>query len=97
VLTIEIDSIFRAAQELGYNEKEMAQAESKIKGYEEELALLVDTMAKEGFILRRSACAERARYIGDKLVYAERKVERLEKKNRELKKALEKGDYIINV
>ena len=60
--------------------------------YEAELALLVDTMSKEGALLRRSACAERARYIGEKMVAAERKVERLEKQNRELKKALGKGD-----
>ncbi|KAF8803621.1 hypothetical protein BYT27DRAFT_7171768 [Phlegmacium glaucopus] len=87
-----VDSIFRATQELGYNEKEIAQAESKIKGYEEELASLVDTMSKEGFILRRSACGERARYIGEKMVDAERKVERLEKINKGLKKVLGKGD-----
>lgn len=85
---IRIDPVFQATQELGYNEKEIAQAESKIKVYEQELALLVDTMSKEGVILRRSACAERARYVGENMINAERKLERLEKKNRELKKAL---------
>ena len=88
MLTQDIDSIFRATQEIGYNEKEIAQAEGKIKLYEQELALLVDTMTKEGFTLRRSACAERARYIGEALVNAERTVERLEKMNKELKKIL---------
>jgi ketol-acid reductoisomerase len=56
--------------------------------YEQELALLVDTMTKEGFSLRRSSCAERAGYIGKELVKAQRRVERLEKMNKELKKIL---------
>jgi F0F1-type ATP synthase membrane subunit b/b' len=56
--------------------------------YEQELALLVDTMTKEGFTLRRSACDERARYIGKALVNAQRRVERLEKMNKDLKKTL---------
>jgi len=86
------DTIFRATQELGSNEKEIWQTESKIKVYEQELALLVDTMSKEGHLLRRSACAGRAGYIGEKMVDAGRKVEVLERKNRELKKALAKGD-----
>jgi hypothetical protein len=80
--------MFRAMQEIGYNEKEITQAEDKIKVYEQELALLVDTMAKEGFTLRRSACAERAGHIGKALVTAQRRVERLEKMNKELKKTL---------
>ena len=60
--------------------------------YEQELALLVDTISKEGLLLRRSTCAERAGYIGEKIIDAGRKVELLERKNRELKKALAKGD-----
>jgi hypothetical protein len=60
--------------------------------YEQELALLVDTMSKErsnkGYFYRRSACAERARYIGEKLVKAEETVERLEQMNKEWKKTL---------
>ena len=88
MLISDIDPIFRATQEIGYNEKEIAQAEGKIKVYEQELALLVDTMTKEGFTLRRSACAERAEYIGKALVIAQRRVERLEKLNKELKKTL---------
>jgi len=49
-------------------------------------------MSKERFILRRSTCAERARYIGEKMVNEQRKVERLEKTNKGLKKVLGKGD-----
>ena len=49
-------------------------------------------MSKEGSVLRRSACAERARYIGEKMIIAGRKVERLEKVNKELKTVLGKGD-----
>jgi len=82
------DSIFRSMQEIAYNEKEIAQAEGKIKAYEQELALLVDTMTKEGFALKRSACSERAGYIGKALVNAQRRVDRLEKMNKELKKTL---------
>ena len=75
MLISDIDPIFQAMQEIGYNEKEIAQAEGKIKVYEQELALLVDTMTKEGFTLRRSACAEQAEYIGKALVISQRRVE----------------------
>ncbi|CAA7267988.1 unnamed protein product [Cyclocybe aegerita] len=89
------DKIFRATQELGYNEKQISEAEGKIKGYEQELALLVETMKNENrrwWQFGRSACRERARYVGDKLVTAERKVEVLERKNSELKRTLARGE-----
>jgi len=85
------DKVFQATQELAYNEKQIADTEGKIKEYEQELAVLVDTMEKEKrpwWSLRRSPCVERARYVGDKLSSAGRKVEMLERKNGELKKVL---------
>jgi hypothetical protein len=75
-------------QEIGYNEKQIAQAESKIKEYEQELALLWDMIAKEGYIKWRSASSQRAGYIEAKLMNAERTVERLEQTNSRLKKTL---------
>ena len=88
------DKVFQATQELGYNEKQIAEAEGKIKTYEQELALLVETMKNENrrwYQFGQSPCRERARYVGDKLVTAERKVEGLERKNNELKRVLAKG------
>ncbi|KAF9557696.1 hypothetical protein CPC08DRAFT_640029 [Agrocybe pediades] len=85
------DKTFQATQELTYNEKQIADTEAKIQTYEQELALLVDTMEKERrpwWTLRRSPCVERARNVGDKLTLASRKVETLERKNAELKKVL---------
>lgn len=92
------DSVFEATQELAYNEKEIKEAEGKIKGYEEELRVLMDTMAKEEqtrgwwsplvLFVGRSDCTSRARYVGRKLVAAEKKVEKLERKNREWKKVI---------
>ncbi|KAF8163083.1 RNA12 protein-domain-containing protein [Crassisporium funariophilum] len=87
------DRVFEATQELGYNEKQIAESEGKIKSYEQELALLVDTMQKEGrrwWQWGQSACVERARSVGDKMVKAQRKVDVLERKNVELKKVLGK-------
>ncbi|KAF8906048.1 RNA12 protein-domain-containing protein [Gymnopilus junonius] len=85
------DKVFQASQELAYNEKQILDTEGKIREYEEELAVLVDTMEKEKrpwWSLRCSPCVERARYVGDKLSIAGRKVEMLERKNGELKKLL---------
>lgn len=65
----------------------------KIQAYEQELALLVDTMKKEErpwYSFRRSPCVERARSVGEKLAVAERKVAGLERKNVELKRVLAK-------
>lgn len=65
----------------------------KINQYEQELALLVDTMKKEQrpwYSLRRSPCHDRARSVGEKLAIAERKVAVLERKNVEFKRMLAK-------
>lgn len=88
------DKIFEATQEIAYNEKQVAEAESKIKAYENELASLTDTMHKEkqlSWFWGSSACHSRARYVGKKLAAAERKVETLERKNDQLKRVLAGG------
>jgi len=89
------DKIFQATQELAYNEKQISEAEGKIKGYEQELSLLVDTIKNERrrwWQFGGSACRERARFVGEKLVSAGRKVEGLERKNKELQRILAKGE-----
>ena len=86
-----LDKVFAARQDLVYNEKQIADAEIKITMYEQELAVLVETMGKEQrrwWSLGRSACVERARAVGERLVVAQRKVEKLERKNAELKKVM---------
>lgn len=89
------DRLFEATQEFAYNERQIAEAEAKIKGYENELAVLVDTVKKENeqrwwgwHLFGRSACWGRVRYVGDKLAVAERKLEALEKKNNEWKRVI---------
>ncbi len=94
------DRVFEATQELAYNKKEIKEAEGKIKVYEEELSVLMDTMAKEEQTRRwwgrwlllgffgRSDCRSRARYVGEKLAAAEKKVEKLEWRNRQWKRVI---------
>ncbi|KJA27306.1 hypothetical protein HYPSUDRAFT_62986 [Hypholoma sublateritium FD-334 SS-4] len=87
------DKYFQATQELAYNEKQILDAEAKIDKYEQELALLVDTMKKERrpwYSFHRSPCVERARSVGEKLAIAERKVSLLERKNVGFKRLLSK-------
>lgn len=89
------DRLFEATQELSYNEKQIAEAEGKIKKYEDELSVLVDTMKKENEqrwwvwrVFGRSACWGRVRYVGDKLADTERKLEALERKNNGWKRVI---------
>ncbi|KIM49011.1 hypothetical protein M413DRAFT_438171 [Hebeloma cylindrosporum] len=85
------DKVFAARQELVYNEKQIADTEAKIGTYEQELAVLVETMGNEQrrwWTFGRSACVERARAVGERLVIAQRKVDKLERKNTELKKVM---------
>ena len=90
------DKLFEATQELAYNEKQIAEAEVKIKGCENELAVLMDTMQKENEqrwwgLFGRSACWGRARYVGNYLTVTERKLEMLEKRNKEWKRVIKEG------
>ena len=88
---MQVDKVFAARQDLVYNEKQIVDAEAKIAMYEQELVMLVETMGKEQrrwWTLRRSPCVERARAVGERLVIAQRKVEKLERQNAELKKVI---------
>lgn len=92
------DRLFEATQELAYNERQIAEAEAKIKGCENELVVLMDTVKKESeqrwwgwHLFGRSACWGRMRYVGDKLAVAERKLEALEKKNNEWKRVIKES------
>ncbi|KAF5324550.1 hypothetical protein D9611_004476 [Ephemerocybe angulata] len=88
------DPVFHAAQEINYNDKAIAKNESTVKACEEELRLLGEIMASEpkpwyGWIVsRRSAARERARYVAEKMLKAEKKVQALDRRNDALKKAL---------
>ncbi|KAF9475682.1 hypothetical protein BDN70DRAFT_883451 [Pholiota conissans] len=87
------DKVFQATQELAYNENQVLELEAKIQRYEQELAVLVDTMMKEHnpwYSFRRSACVGRARSVGEKIVISQHKVAILESKNIELKRVLAK-------
>ncbi|KAG5645040.1 hypothetical protein DXG03_007219 [Asterophora parasitica] len=91
------DPIFSATQDIALNEKAIAGAEKNISSYEEELTTLqgiavMETRPWWHFGLGRpSATAIRSRYLAEKMIVSERKVETLERKNRELKKVLAKG------
>lgn len=92
-----IDPIFQASQDIAYNEKLIAKAESTVGLCEDELAKLKEMMGAEPrhwwdvLVGRQSACQTRARFICSKMLVAERKIEGLERKNVELKKILAKG------
>lgn len=87
------DKVFEATQELAYNEKQIVEAEAKIRAYEAELAVLVDTMKKEAeqtwwWDFGSRAYRSRVRYLNDKLFAAGKKVEILERKNNDWKKII---------
>lgn len=88
------DPVFHAAQEIYYNDKAIAKYETKVQAYEAELRLLGEIMASEpkpwyGWLVsRRTASRERARYVAEKMLKAEKKVEALDRRNDVLKKSL---------
>jgi hypothetical protein len=83
------DDIFRATQEIGIHEKQLNALESTIQKCEDELVRLKDVGDLNGGWLggRRR---ERERYLLRKLGEASRRVEELERKNRELKAVLKR-------
>ncbi|TFK42802.1 RNA12 protein-domain-containing protein [Crucibulum laeve] len=91
------DKIFQATQDIAFNEKLIASAESTVRTCEEELKALKGMMGAEPrhwwdwIVGRRSACRERAKYVCEKMLASEKKMEGLERKNAELKKVLAKG------
>ncbi|KAK7015902.1 mitochondrial escape protein 2 [Paramarasmius palmivorus] len=85
------DKIFQAIQEITYNEAQISSAESSIKSCEEELLKLKDIGWNPAKWFWNDPPSRRAEYLMSKMMEAERKLEVLERKNGELKKALAKG------
>ncbi|ESK85972.1 hypothetical protein Moror_9473 [Moniliophthora roreri MCA 2997] len=85
------DKIFQAVQEIAYNEAQVSSAESSVKSCEEELLKLKDIGWNPTKWFWSDPPSRRAEYILSKMMDAERKLETLERKNVELKKALAKG------
>jgi FtsZ-binding cell division protein ZapB len=93
-----LDPIFQAVQDINYNEKAIAKQESTIKKCEEELQVLNEIMTTEprswydGLLGRQSATRERAKFLSQKMLKAEKKVEVLERRNDGLKRVLTSSD-----
>ncbi|KAK0448384.1 RNA12 protein-domain-containing protein [Desarmillaria tabescens] len=88
---LEKDAIFQATQDLAFNEKVIATAETSIKAYEQELSTLKDMGADTSFwsnLGSSSVLSQRAKYLLNKAKAAQTKVETLEKQNLLLKKTL---------
>ncbi len=86
-----VDPIFQATQDLAFNEKVIAGAESYVKAYEDELLKLKDIGADTGFwtsAMGTSTVSRRARYLLDKIRSYQTKIENLEKTNAGLKRVL---------
>ncbi|KAJ7697123.1 RNA12 protein-domain-containing protein [Mycena olivaceomarginata] len=82
------DSIFQATQDIAFNEKVIAAAESTVKACELELLSLKDI---EGGWGGNAASSTRSRYLLSKMHASAMKIEVLEGRNSELKKVLAKG------
>ncbi|KAH8102922.1 RNA12 protein-domain-containing protein [Cristinia sonorae] len=86
------DPIFQATQDISYNNKLIASAESTVKTCEQELLVLKDVEAgTSGMWGSRSAVTQRVEYLLKNMKAAEIKIENLEKQNAGLKKVLTKG------
>ena len=91
------DPVFQAVQEINFNDKAIAKAERTVKECEDELTTLGAIMAAEPkgwyswLVSRRTASRERARYVAEKMLKAEKKLEALERKNEALKRGLANG------
>lgn len=92
------DPIFRAVQDIAFNEKIIMSSEGTLRTCEEELTTLKDILALERqewwkFGLgRKSSSSRRVDYLFNKMLVAERKIETLEKANTDLKKVLARGE-----
>ncbi|KAJ7366501.1 RNA12 protein-domain-containing protein [Mycena albidolilacea] len=82
------DSIFQATQDIAFNEKVIAAAESTVKACEQELLSLKDIGGGWG---GNAASSTRSRYLLSKMHASAMKIEALEGRNSELKKVLAKG------
>jgi hypothetical protein len=87
-----LDSIFQATQDIAFNEKVIASAESTVKACEQELLALKDIgRESEHWWSGNTASSTRSRYLLSKMQASTMKIEALERKNSDLKKVLAKG------
>ncbi|PCH38691.1 hypothetical protein WOLCODRAFT_131000 [Wolfiporia cocos MD-104 SS10] len=85
------DSVFRATQDISFNEKIIAASEITVKACEQELLTLKDVDAgTSDWLGSKTAVRERSNYLLKKMRVAEEKIEALEKQNATLKKTLSK-------
>lgn len=96
-MPLQLDSIFRAAQDIAFNQKVIANSEKKVRMCEEELIALKEIAPLEakpwwafGFG-RKNATSLRVRYLTDNMLADQRKIEKLEREIEVLKKVLAKG------
>jgi hypothetical protein len=89
------DRVFQATQDISFNEKLIASSESTVRTCEQELDTLrgIELDSQQSWLAwlffgGKSAARARTRYLLDKMLAAEMKIEALERKNVELKKVL---------
>ncbi|RPD65868.1 exonuclease [Lentinus tigrinus ALCF2SS1-7] len=83
------DSVFKATQDIAFNEKVIAASETIVKACEQELLVLKDVDAgTANWWGSKRAVEMRANYLLKKMRAAEQKVENLERENAQLKKTL---------
>ncbi|TFY60118.1 hypothetical protein EVJ58_g5342 [Rhodofomes roseus] len=85
------DPIFRATQDIAFNERVIAASESTVKSCEQELLTLKDVDAGTAdWMGSRTAVRDRMNYLLKKMRLAGDKIEMLEKQNANLRKVLSK-------
>jgi hypothetical protein len=91
------DPVFQATQDIAFNEKMITGSEGTVRTCEEELGILQGILALDRqewwkFGLGSSSSSMRAKYLFDKMLAAQKRIEMLEKTNAELRKVLAKGN-----
>ena len=90
-MTISIDSIFQAVQDIAFNQKIIASNEAVVRACEEELLTLKEVEAGTSHWWgSRKAVTSRSEYLLRKMRDAVEKMENLERQNASLKKTLSK-------
>ncbi|KAG2149305.1 RNA12 protein-domain-containing protein [Suillus clintonianus] len=87
------DPVFQATQDIALNDKLISSADSTVRTCESELSTLQDLVKAERSFwwFRRKATSERKDYLLKKMRSAQTKIQTLEKRNAELKRALVKA------